>query len=104
VHWYAGLIGGQFQGYTLGNILSAQFFAAATRARPGIPGEIAHGEFGTLHAWLRENVYQHGAKFTADELVERATGSPLSIEPYLDYLWRKYQPLYGLTEAGPPRG
>ena len=104
VHWYAGLIGGQFQGYTLGNILSAQFFAAATRAHPAIPGEIAHGEFGTLHAWLRENVYQHGAKFTAAELVERATGSPMSIEPYLDYLWRKYQPLYGLGGTGLPRG
>jgi len=103
VHWYAGLIGGEFQGYTLGNVLSAQFFSAATRAHPAIPGEIARGEFGTLHAWLRGNVYQHGAKFTAAELVERATGSPMSIEPYLDYLWRKYQPLYGLTETRPPR-
>jgi carboxypeptidase Taq len=102
VHWYAGLIGGQFQGYTIGNILSAQFFAAATRAHAAIPGEIARGEFGTLHAWLRENVYQHGAKFTAAELVQRATGSGMSIEPYLEYLWRKYQPLYGLPEAGLP--
>ena len=31
VHWYAGTIGGAFQGYTLGNILSAQFFAAAVQ-------------------------------------------------------------------------
>jgi carboxypeptidase Taq len=93
VHWYAGLIGGQFQGYTLGNILSAQFFAAATRAHPGIPGDIARGEFGTLLAWLRENVHQHGAKFTADELVERATGSAMSIEPYMAYLEGKYRPL-----------
>ncbi len=104
VHWYADLIGGQFQGYTIGNILSAQFFEAAIRAHPAIPGEIARGEFGTLHAWLRENVYQHGAKFTADELVERATGRTMSIEPYLEYLWRKYQPLYGLNGDGPRRG
>ena len=52
-----------------GNILSAQFFAAALRAHPAIPAEIARGEFGTLHGWLRENIYQHGAKFTAAELV-----------------------------------
>ena len=51
-----------------------------------------------------ENVYQHGARFTAGELVERATGSPMSIEPYLDYLWRKYQPLYGLGGTGLPQG
>ncbi len=96
VHWYAGAVGGQFQGYTLGNILSAQFFAAAVRAHPAIPAEMQRGEFATLLGWLRENVYQHGAKFTPAELVERATGGPMSIEPYLDYLWGKYQPLYGL--------
>jgi carboxypeptidase Taq len=96
VHWFAGPVGGQFQGYTLGNLMSAQFYAAAVRARPDIPAEMARGEFGGLHGWLRENVYQHGAKFTPAELVERATGAPMGIEPYLDYLWRKYQPLYGL--------
>jgi len=98
VHWYAGAIGGAFQGYTLGNILSAQFFARAVKAHPGIPDDIRRGEFGALHAWLRENIYRHGAKFTAAELVQRVTGGPLSIQPYLDYLWRKYQPLYGLRE------
>jgi carboxypeptidase Taq len=96
VHWYAGPVGGAFQGYTLGNILSAQFFSAAVAARPAITGEMAAGRFDTLLAWLRENVHQHGAKFTADELVQRATGGPMSIEPYLDYLWDKYAPLYGL--------
>jgi carboxypeptidase Taq len=101
VHWYAGPIGGQFQGYTLGNILSAQFFDAARRAHPAIPREIGRGEFGTLHGWLREHVYAHGAKFTAAELVERATGGPMSIEPYLAYLWSKFGPLYGLGTEEP---
>ena len=31
VHWYYGGIGGGFQGYTIGNILSAQFYAAAVQ-------------------------------------------------------------------------
>lgn len=99
VHWYSGPIGGAFQGYTLGNVLSAQFYQAAVRANPGIPAETTRGEFASLHGWLRENVYQHGAKYTASELVARATGGPMSIAPYLDYLWGKYQPLYGLAEA-----
>lgn len=98
VHWYAGPIGGVFQGYTLGNILSAQFHAAACAAHPEIPGQIEQGQFGTLHAWLRANVYRHGAKFTADEVVRRATGGPMSLDPYLDYLWGKYQALYGLAD------
>jgi carboxypeptidase Taq len=98
VHWYSGPIGGAFQGYTLGNILSAQFYAAAVKAHPGIPADVKRGEFGVLHGWLKDNVYRHGAKFTASELVPRATGAPLTLSPYLDYLWGKYQPLYGLRE------
>jgi carboxypeptidase Taq len=90
------MIGGAFQGYTLGNVLSAQFYEAAVKAQPSIPTEVERGKFGTLHGWLRENIYQHGAKFTASELVERVTGSPMSIEPYIKYLWNKYQPLYDL--------
>lgn len=96
VHWYGGLIGGAFQGYALGNILSAQFFDSAVRAQPVINEEMTAGEFGTLRTWLTENVYQHGRKFTAPELVERATGQPLTIEPYLRYLRTKYGELYQL--------
>ena len=32
VHWYSGTIGGGFQSYAIGNILSAQFFSAAKGA------------------------------------------------------------------------
>jgi carboxypeptidase Taq len=96
VHWYGGIIGGAFQGYTLGNILNAQFFEAALSAHPEIPAEIEKGEFGTLHGWLKENIYQHGSKYTATELVERVTGRPMSIEPYIRYLRTKYGELYEL--------
>jgi carboxypeptidase Taq len=95
VHWFAGLIGGAFQGYTIGNILSAQFFDAARAAHPAIDAEIGRGEFGTLHGWLRENVYRPGSKYTTNELVERATGGPLQIGPYISYLRTKYEELYG---------
>jgi carboxypeptidase Taq len=96
VHWFDGVIGGVFQGYTLGNILSAQFYEAALQAHPDIPTQMERGEFGTLHAWLRESIYQHGRKFLANELVERVTGGPLRIEPYLHYLRTKYGELYTL--------
>ncbi len=96
VHWYAGLIGGAFQGYTLGNILSAQFYAAALKAHPDIPAQIAQGQFDTLHTWLKTNLYRHGSKFTAPELIERVTGGPLKIEPYIAYLRGKFGELYKL--------
>jgi len=91
VHWYGGSIGGAFQGYTIGNILSAQFYEQALIAHPDIPAEIRAGKFSTLHNWLKENIYQHGRKYTAAELVEQVTGGPLKIEPYMRYLKGKYQ-------------
>lgn len=96
VHWYGGLIGGAFQGYTLGNILSALFYNAALKDHPQIPAEVRQGKFKTLHTWMAENIYQHGTKFTADELVMRTTGAPIRIEPYIDYLRTKYGELYQL--------
>jgi carboxypeptidase Taq len=96
VHWYFGTIGGMFQGYTLGNILGAQFYDAALRAHPEIPDEIAMGQCGTLLAWLRENIYQYGSKYTTSELLARITGGALDIEPYMRYLRTKYGELYAL--------
>ena len=98
-HWYSGYIGGQFQSYTIGNILSAQFYAAALKAHPDIPHEIASGEFGTLHTWLRDNLYRHGSKFAPNDLVERATGAVMHMRPYLDYLREKYGALYRLPAS-----
>ena len=96
VHWFGGRIGGSFQGYTLGNILAAQLYDTAVTASPRIPDETRGGEFGTLLGWLREHVHRHGAKYTPSELVIRATGQDLSVDPYMAYLWGKFGPLYGL--------
>ena len=96
VHWYGGNVGGAFQGYTIGNILSAQFYAAALKAQPEIPREIAAGEFGTLHKWLTMKLYRYGRKFTPNEIVKRATGKPMTIAPYVAYLRGKYGELYRL--------
>lgn len=96
VHWYAGLIGGAFQGYTLGNIMSGMFYSQALKSHPEIPVEVGQGKFDTLHGWLKDHIYQHGSKFTASELLERVTGGPLTIEPYIHYLQTKYGALYEL--------
>jgi carboxypeptidase Taq len=96
VHWYDGLVGGAFHSYTIGNVLSAQFYSAAVRVSPAIARDLAAGDFAGLRSWLRENVYRHGRKFRPDEIVLRATGSPLTIEPYIAYLRNKYGALYHL--------
>ena len=97
VHWYGGIVGGAFQSYTLGNIMSAQFFAAAQRdlGRSRQPDRSRRVR-AACATWLTARIYRHGRKFTAPEIVERATGEPLSIAPYLAYLNKKYGALYGL--------
>lgn len=96
VHWFAGLIGGVFQGYTLGNILGAQFYQTALKAHPEIPSNIAQGKFDTLYGWLRENIYQHGSKYNAPELIQRVTGGTLDVQPLVYYLYSKYSEIYNL--------
>jgi carboxypeptidase Taq len=100
VHWFSERIGGEFQGYTIGNILSAQFFAAAINAHPQIVSEIARGQFDTLRGWLTDNLYHYGQALTPEEIVTRATGSPMTLAPYLTYLRTKYSELYQLPKAG----
>jgi len=96
VHWFGGLVGGAFQGYTLGNVLSAQLFDAAVRAHPEIPGDIASGRYHVLRDWLTQNLYRHGRKYLPVDGVTRAVGAPMSIEPYMAYLQGKFGALYGL--------
>jgi len=96
VHWYSGPIGGSFQGYTLGNVLAAQFYATALHEHPEIPEELASGKFDTLLGWLQDKIYRHGTKYTPSELVERVAGGPIQIEPYIAYLRAKYGELYQL--------
>lgn len=97
IHWFSGLLGGSFQGYTLGNIIGGQIFAKALGVNPQIESDMSQGQFDTLHTWLKERIYWHGSKFTPTELIERVTGQPLTIEPYLNYLRQKYLPIYNLA-------
>lgn len=95
VHWSRGAIG-YFPTYTLGNLMSVQFFNKAVEAIPGIPTQIERGEFGNLFRWLQENIYQHGRKYMPTELVRRVTGSPMEAGPYITYLREKYGAIYEL--------
>jgi carboxypeptidase Taq len=94
-HWAIGLIG-YFPTYSLGNILSVQLFEAAKQAHPDLEEQFARGEFGALLGWLNKHVHQHGRRFTPRELIVKATGKPLTAEPYVAYLQAKFGAIYGV--------
>jgi carboxypeptidase Taq len=95
VHWSAGLFG-YFPTYSLGNLYSAQFFAKANTDLGDQQAAFRRGDFAPLLAWLRENIHQHGQRYTAAELVQRVTGRPLSHTAWIEQMRAKYGELYGL--------
>ena len=89
VHWSMGAIG-YFPTYTLGTLLACQLWESALEADASIPEGIAIGDCSRLLTWLRETIHQHGRKYLPDDLTVRATGRPLTAEPFLRYLDGKY--------------
>jgi carboxypeptidase Taq len=95
IHW-TGASFGYFPTYALGNLYAAQFLEAAFAQNPAIAEEYEAGETAGLINWLKENVHQHGRKFTPNELALQATGQPLSHEAFTRYIWKKFTNLYNL--------
>jgi carboxypeptidase Taq len=89
IHWPAGAIG-YFPCYTLGAILAAQLYEAMIAAEPDLPAQIARGDFRPLLAWLRANIHEQGARYETQELIARATGRPLELQPFLRHLETRY--------------
>jgi carboxypeptidase Taq len=96
IHWSGGMMG-YFPTYTLGNVLSLQFYQQTLQEVPDLPEQFSRGEFGSLLAWFKDKIHRHGRKFTANELVKRVTGADrIEAQPYLAYIRRKYTEIYGL--------
>jgi len=95
IHWsYVSF--GIFPGYTIGNLVSAQLMEKIRKEIPDLDAQFERGEFSALLSWLRRNVHRHGRKFTPNELLERATGKPLTAAPWIAYVQSKFGALYGL--------
>ena len=95
VHWSFGAIG-LFVTYALGNMLAAQYYNAALAEHPEIPDQMKRGDFTILHDWLRDRIYRHGHKFTADELTRRVTGQDICVDDHVAYLKAKFADVYQL--------
>jgi carboxypeptidase Taq len=89
VHWPEGLFG-YFPTYSLGAMAAAQVFAAAKRQEPDVLPGLARGDVKPLFAWLDTNIRSQGCLFGPDELIERATGSPLGTEAYKASIKARY--------------
>ena len=91
VHWSSGMVG-SFPTYTLGNIMSSQFFAAAGKQADVTEG-LETGDYRPLTAWLGRKVHTHARAFSPDEILRQATGTGLDMAPYLADLSAKVDAL-----------
>ena len=89
VHWSGGSIG-YFSTYLIGTVASVQIWQAAQRDLPDLEERVGRGEFAPLREWLGEHVHSLGRKYSPQETLRRATGSPIAAQPYLDYLRTTY--------------
>ncbi|MGH7001546.1 MAG: carboxypeptidase M32, partial [Stellaceae bacterium] len=55
-----------------------------------IPGAIARGDFAPLLAWLRTNVHGLGSRYSARDILVRATGKPLDAAIFEGHLRARY--------------
>jgi carboxypeptidase Taq len=93
VHWSHGSFG-YFPTYSLGSFYAAQFFSSAENQDLTIRPALQEGRSEPLLMWLRTHIHRHGRRYTSEELCQSATGEPLNIQCFLDYLSDKYVNIY----------
>lgn len=89
IHWSMGAFG-YFPTYSLGNVYAAQMFEAFAKKHPTWEKRIEKGDFGFIHEWLSDNVWQHGRRYDGNELIRKISGKPLTAKPFIAYLTNKY--------------
>jgi len=89
IHWYDGAWG-YFPTYSLGAMAAAQLFAAARADDSDIEAGLEKGDFSPLMRWLRTHVHNLGARFTTNEILERATGRSLDPAAFKQHLKTRY--------------
>ena len=99
VHW-SDVGFGYFPTYALGNVISVQLWERAEADLGDLPEQFEQGEFAPLREWLREHVHRFGRVLEPKELLQRSVGGGMDPEPYLGYLGRKLEELYGIAVGG----
>ncbi len=93
VHWSMGSIG-YFPTYSMGNLLSYQFWTVLQKDLGDTDAMIAAGNFEPILDWLRTHIYSKGRKFTPKELVLDVTGKTITADDYAAGLNAKYREIY----------
>lgn len=95
VHWSGGAFG-YFPTYALGSAVAAMFYKKIQEDLD-LSKELTSGNFVKVKDWLRENIHQYGALYTADEMILKVAGKEFDADDYCDYLISKFTRIYGIA-------
>ena len=87
---------GYFPNYAMGSMLAAQLFERADADDPQILPALGRGDFKPYFAWVKPRVHERASLASFADLVQEATGAPLSAEAFKRHVKRRY-----LEEAAP---
>ncbi len=93
IHWAQGAFG-YFPTYSMGNLYAAQFMEAARKSIRGLNQRITKGNFKILRSWLNHQIHQHDQVYTAEQMVRRVTGKPLSTKAFAHHVRKKVDAIY----------
>jgi carboxypeptidase Taq len=93
IHWSDGLVG-YFPTYALGNLIASDLWLLIAEELPDIEAQVGRGEFGPLLDWLIERVYSEASRYTPRDLLNKVLGHDIRVQPFVDYLQKKYSRLY----------
>ena len=88
IHWAGGYVG-YFPSYIVANLAAAQLKYAMERDIGDLDETVRRGDFDKVRDWLSDNIFTHGAVYSTEELIKRASGEPLKAEYYIEYLRKK---------------
>ncbi len=89
IHWFDGAIG-YFPCYTMGALIAAQLYETVLATEPSLPEQLARGDFTFLRNWVAMHVWSKGSSLSTEQIVQEATGQPLSADALLRHLRRRY--------------
>lgn len=92
-HWGKGKFG-YYPTYSTGQLAATQIFLSAKNHIEDLEDKLADGDYLVLSEWLADNLYQHGRRYTTQELIRRASGQELSVEPFMKYARDKFGKIY----------
>ena len=93
IHWSQGSIG-YFPTYTLGTILAVQIAKHMEKDIGPISEHVRKRNYKEIKEWLREKIHKWGSIYPPKELIMKAIGEPVKVEPFIEHLKQKYSEIY----------